>query len=643
MKTSSIDLSFLDTYLDIYEQIQYLFLTNQNLPLVFEFKTINRIRKYLVDYVSILNSISNSLNYIRNFEKEGKSSASLETQILLSNAKSSEEIKKSLYEYLSALQNFKTTSTENIAESDIDALENIYTGLVYLSEINNAVEPLLSNSRKFPPSLDFSHLRNSLLDKLSIFVKQTESAKKLQSPISSVINLISSFSFYENSLDSYDVYSPVVSPNRPKDLNIYAKREAVKAVATSNPFPQTVSHTDFRATIDGNSYTIPFPSSIGQGRIYILSSVVNTINITTNKRLYLNIAGILKPKGLLLPEGVQLEDGILAIDFPAGSYTRDSIVSTINAGLTYPDNALGTTNFGSCSAFSISLDRFVISINALFPTFSVVMNPGSWNNVTGVYTNSRPSCHEEIGLLLSSDKSYTNIDYQDLRDCISYYFPITLSNDVLVIESVNSGESASITFSNSISTDIGFTDVVSINNSISLYSGQEVQNPISLGVDVGYSIVDDNGKHVITSLIPITYSSPPNKNSFNVNIYTDLVDIVKNYLFTSISLPHKEILNIWTPIINNPLPEQVNEARSKTKVYIDKIQQSINLITYTVQNSALFTSANDLLELLESKGYNKLIFYLDNADFSSFFTALETKSNLSFNQALADSLSNTKN
>ena len=644
MKTSSIDLSFLDTYLDLYEQIQYLFLTNQNLPLVFQVKTLNRIRKYLIDYVDVLQSMLSSINYINNLEKDGVNSTTLETQIFLSNAKSSIGIKKALYDYLDALQNFRTTSTKEMAESNIDSLENIYAGLTYLTSINTVLEPLLENLYKFPPQIDFFVVRKSLLNKLSTFVKQTESAKKAQSPISSVINLISAFSFYENSLESYDVYSPLLSSTRPKDLSLYAKREKVKAVANSSPLPQTAFHTDFKVVIDAVPYTIPFPSFAAQGRIYILSLPITTVNLTTDKRLYLRLESIfLIPKGILLPEGVQLDDGIIAIDFPAGSYNFNSIVSTINAGLTYSNTAGGTTTFGECSNFSLSTDRLCISMDSFVTSFSIISNPGSWDNLTGIYTQSLPSCNDDIFLPFSSNKLPTNIDYIDLRDCVSYYYPVTLNDNILTIESVNSGETASITFPTSISTDIGFTNVLSINNSISLYSGQEVQNPTSLGVNVGYSIVDDNGKHLVESINPITYSSPPNKDSFEVSIYIDLIDIVKDFLLTSISLSHKEIITLWTPIINNPLVEQVNETKNKIPLYITQIQNYINQLTFTYVNSQLFNTANELIELLEQKGYNKLIFYLNNADFSSFFSALENKSDLSFNQSLADSLSNTKN
>lgn len=643
MKTSNIDLSFLDSYLDVYEQTEYLFLTNQNLPLVFVFKAINQIRRLMLDYYNVLNSMLESISYINNFEKPGKSTVSIETQILLSQANSSENIKIALNDYLKSLQNFKTTSNQEVAESNIDSLENIYNGVLYLDKINGALETLFENCYSFPPNINFYSLRKSLLNKLSTVVKQTDGAKGAQSPISSLINLISSFSFYENSIENYDVYSEIVSKNKPKNLSIYAKRDKVKAVATSNAFPQGSTSTDFRVNIDGTPFIIPFPSNVAQGKIYILSSLFTTTTLTTPGRLYIKIESTPKIKGRLLPEGVQLSDGILAIDFVAGPYNIAAVTSTINNALTALDTTGSLLNFGQCSNFSSGFDRYVVSMNSFVTSFSVIPNPGSWNNLTGVYTSSLRSIHDNISLAFVTNKTIPNIDYIDLRDCISYFYPITLNNDVLVIESTKIGETASITFPTSISTDIGFVDVVSVNNSISLYSGTEIQDPRELGISSGFKIVDEKGSHIIDSIDPITYISPPNKDSFDIYIYVDLVDIIKTFLLNKIVFPHKEIITLWTPIINNPLIEQINEVRAKTKLYLSQIQQFINNVTFSAKESTLFNTANSLVSYLEQKGYNKLVYYLTVSNFNSFFSALDNKSNLSFNQSLADSISNTKN
>lgn len=84
MKISNIDLSFLDTYLSAQENIYFYFINNPNLSLAFLYKANNKLRKYVIDYQSILQTMYDSLIYYNNMEKNSITDTNVQVQIFLS-------------------------------------------------------------------------------------------------------------------------------------------------------------------------------------------------------------------------------------------------------------------------------------------------------------------------------------------------------------------------------------------------------------------------------------------------------------------------------------------------------------------------------------------------------------------------------
>ena len=109
------------------------------------------------------------------------------------------------------------------------------------------------------------------------------------------------------------------------------------------------------------------------------------------------------------------------------------------------------------------------------------------------------------------------------------------------------------------------------------------------------------------------------------------------YQFT---MQHQEVLRVWGPILNNPTIEQLNEAKQRTKTLLDSYNVILTNLTFAAQESFVLKTANDLITYLEQKGYNRLIDFLNKADFSNFFAAIKENTKLSYNQALAETISN---
>lgn len=620
MKISSIDLSFLDTYLSSQENIYFYFINNPNLPLAFLYKTNNKLRKYVTDYQNILQTMYDSLNYYNNLEKSSVSDANVQVQIFLAKGDNT-NLKNSIYDYLKSFQNFKSGQGE-VADNRIDVLENIYTGFSLLDQLNTLIEELQRNIYLFNPIFDFSYIKESLLNKLSNTVANNEAVKEEQSSVSTLINVLSSYSYLTGIETTISSFAPLSKTSITK--------EKTKVIAESLPSMSTIN-TEFKVTVDTNSYTIPFPSATAQGKKYIRGTT-GTINIPTKRRLYFNIKASVLPKGLTLLEGVTIPDGVIAIDIPAGSYTTASLIPIINNGFFTMDTLGAFVQFASCTYFSNDTDAFVIYAGPTTTSFECIPTPGNYNHVTGIYTKAVDSCNIDLGILFSDAKDPYQIDYQDLVDCLSYFIPVSLVENRVQITSILVGEGSKILFQPSISTDIGFVDILTTNTQLSLDTDAGL-------VTIDSVIKDENGEHVVTSINPLTYSGGPNKNNYPVELYTDLVNI-RNVLKYQFTMQHAEVLRLWGPILNSPTIEQLNEAKQRTKTIIDSYTTIISNITFTAQNSTVFLTANQLVAYLEQKGYNRLIEFLNKADFTNFFAAVGENTQLSYNQALAETISN---
>ena len=85
---------------------------------------------------------------------------------------------------------------------------------------------------------------------------------------------------------------------------------------------------------------------------------------------------------------------------------------------------------------------------------------------------------------------------------------------------------------------------------------------------------------------------------------------------------------------------QINEAKSKTKDIITSISNYANSLSFSAQSSSVLTASTELITYLEQKGHNRLIDFLIKADFTNFFAATKENTKMSYNQSLAETISN---
>lgn len=621
MKISDIDLTFLNTYLSEQENIYFYFINNPNLPLAYVYKANNTLRKYVSDYVGVLQRMHDSLQYINNTEKESNSDADVQLQIFLSKGTNT-NLKNALFKYLHSFQSYKSGES-SVADNSVDVLENIYTGFSLLNQLYPLITELQRNIKTFNPIFDFSFIKEELLNKLSNTVSTNDAVKKEQSSVSTLINVLSSYSYLTGLETSISAYSPL--------LNTTITKEKTKAVAESGP-QITVSSTDFKVTVDTSTYNIPFPSSAAQGKKYIRANT-GTVTFSTKKRLYFQVTCPVLPKGYILLEGVTIPDGVIAVDIPAGTYTTASLIPLINNGLNTLDTLGNPFQFGLCSYFSSDADKFLIYGDISLTSMSVIPAPGQYNHLTGVFTSAVDSCHSELGILFGSAKNPYEIDYQDLRDCISYFTPVSIVENRLQISSVNTGETAKVLFSPSISTEIGFTDTYATDTILTLSEGENL-------ITLNSIVVDSNGEHLVTGVLPLVYLNTPNKDSYPVTVYSDLVGIVRDITKVVFVIPQEEVLRLWGPLLNSPTVAQINEAKSKTKDIITSISNYANSLSFSAQSSSVLTASTELITYLEQKGHNRLIDFLIKADFTNFFAATKENTKMSYNQSLAETISN---
>lgn len=116
-------------------------------------------------------------------------------------------------------------------------------------------------------------------------------------------------------------------------------------------------------------------------------------------------------------------------------------------------------HFGYCEAFSIAgSNRLLIYGKSDVTQLEIVTGPGKWVGVTGIYTPSYDSCNSTLFFNYSKSQPTNIPSYQDLKDCLAYYVPITFALNKLQIQSPTTGPNSSIVFTTSIATDIGFTN-----------------------------------------------------------------------------------------------------------------------------------------------------------------------------------------
>lgn len=600
-------------------------LSKPQILLAFMYKSKNNIQALLKQQVVILNDMLSSIEYIKNVEKTLPGNlVEAQTAILQSTYAGTVDVSKYKDKITSFLNpaNIRSGSSESFGKTNIDSKEDITSDIQTFKGLQAQLDTAISSFNNIEEDLKSIDIVKTITKNLSSSISERlptlNDNKDQVSKIGLSIDLFSSVSALQfiNSLDiNNGVFAPLVSNTIPADLNIVGISESIKATALSNVYPQSTTHSDFKFTVDGTVYAIDFPSIVAKGRKYVVSTQSSTsYTIPANRRLYVKVTcPTLPQQQVLLPENILTPPGVIGIDVPAGTYTVSSIANIITSGLNVVDTGAVLTQFGFCSEFGkIGSNRLMIYGKSDVTNIEIVPEPGVYNTITFLYVSAKASCHNELFLQFGSTPT---LSYQDLRDCVNYYYPITLEENRLRLSSGTSGPNSTLTFQTSISTDIGFTNFVPIVNSFSLNSKGTTLNPRDFGLYDGVIFqgpLTINGNDLIGN-------SP--YGTFNVIIYPDLIKLRDILSLTKSYKSPIEFDSVWSPILSDPSPAQILAAKAYTKNLISYLQDYINKLEYTAKDSPILKVANDLLNLLESKNLTALISYLNNSQFSKFFNA----------------------
>lgn len=615
------------------------FLTKPQLCLILFLKSKNVLLSLLKKQLQIVDSISYAIKYLNNIEDTITTSMT-DLKVALLQLEASQQT-TALKDYQDKVKVFlsklalKSGSSQEMAQTNIDSKEDIYTALQTFLLVDKDIQKLLSNLKSFNKQLEQVNLGSSVVKNISIESRDQITSLDLQknevSNVSIATNLLSS-----SSLLSYftrvptlieGVYSPLVSNTLPASEEIYGYPESLAAVSLSSSYPQTVTHDEFKATIDGTSYTIPFPSLAAKSRVYLRASQSSTsFTIPTNSRLYLKITCPVLPNSRLLPEGPLCPIGTLAIDLPSGVQSFSTIASTITAALLAFDTGLVPVQFGFCSEFIVNGSKILMIYGKSDVTqLEIVTPPGEWNNTTGIYTPAYQSAHTALFLSYSKSEPLNTPSYIDLLAVVGTYLPISLVNDKLQITSNLTGSTSSLAFTSSISTDIGFTNAVPVTNTIVLKSRGQTLNPTILGLYSGCIYKDALGNTAVITVLnnALTLSiTVPNEQKIQLQIYPDCTFAVQSLLLVIQSIQNyaAKFTETLGPLINNPTLQQIEVA----KLYLEQLKTTLTTLianlTYSIKASPLKNIVDSLLTELEQKGLDKLAVSLTQCDLQGFFS-----------------------
>lgn len=616
------------------------FLSIPQLSLVLFNKCRNRLLVLLKKQLEVLSTMSNAILFINNVESPiSASMTELKIPLLQfdtsGNLNNLNDYKKKVAAFLSTLP-LKSGSSNTFAQTSIDSQEDIYASLLTFFALQKDIDVLLANLKSFEGQLSKVDLYKTVVRNLSNYsrnqIDNIDNQKDDISKISIATDLLASTSvmeYFKNLGSLIDgVYLPIVSNKIPASEEIYGYPEQVAAIAISNEYPQTITHQDFKVTIDGTLHSIDFPSTAAKGRSYLLATQsAASYTIPVNTRLYIKITCPTLPMSRLLPEGPLCPIGTIAIDLPSGVQTFSAIAAAITTGLYALDTGAAMVQFGYCDAFSIAgSNRLLIYGKSDVTQLEIVDGPGKWVGATGIYTPSYLSCHSALFFNYSKSDPTNTPSYQDLKDCLAYYIPVTFSLNKLQIQSPTTGPSSSIIFTTSIATDIGFTNSSPQPSYLILKSKGAALTLAKLNVYTGCYYQDVYGNFCQLTIngeqieLPITI---PNVEKIELQIFPDLTFLVKAALpLIKSIIPYAEKLEqTWLPILNSPTVTQIAVA----KKYLEQVRGSINnivaMLTKDVKDSVFVQLANSLFSQLESKGLTKLVNDLNNLDLTSFFAA----------------------
>ncbi len=622
-------------------------LSKPQVLLAFMYKTGNAVQALLAQQNLVLNDLLNSLTYVRNTEKTLNTNLT-EAKIVLSRFDSSGKIQVDKYkEKIMAFlkdANVKSGSSDQFGKTNIDSQEDIFVGVQAFLSIQQALSLLITNLASVKEDIATLTVVNTITKNLSTFnitrLTQLDESKNDVSKVGLAIDLFSSVTVFDYlaSVANFNeaIFQPLVSKTIPVNMSILAKSEDLVATSLSNPYPQTISHNDFRVAIDGTPITVDFPSTNAMGRAYVLASQGSaSYNIPVNTRLYVKVTCPILPAAITLtPEGFQVPSGYIPIDIPSGTQTFSSIIGSITSGLFVNDTGMIPTQFATCDHFSTGVtDRIMIYGKSDVTSIEIVSAPGDYNHLTGLYTQARASCHDSLFLSLGKSNPVNQPSFLDLRDCLNLEFPVSLENNCLRITSGSVGVGSSVEFQTSIATDIGFTDNEPEPTKFNLISNGVALNPLDLGLYNGCLL---NNTPITISGNDIIYAGP--NGTFEVSIFTDLIKMLPIIQKLKTYKPPVDFERVWTPILSNPTNGQIETARVYTSSLKASIEAFSSGLLFKAENSSILEQANQLLNVLESRGLTLLETNLNQSRFSDFFNNALTTDKSSYGLQLMSTI-----
>lgn len=585
----------------------------------FMYKTKNKIQQLLTQQLLILDDLLISLKYVKNIEKQITntltSAKTIATQIGYGQT-IVDKYKNKLAKFLSQT-NIKSGNFDEFAKTDIDAKEDIFGAVKTFIEIQKQIDVLITNFKKSEENLkkiDISTLLKKAANNISAELTALDENKNDVSKISLAIDLYSSASVLEHleSIGSFyeKVFSPILSSTDPVDMNFLGKSENVTAFSYSSPYPQITTSGEFKFTTP-TVYSIDFPSTSSKGRAYVLSSTSTPVfNIPTNTRLYLKITAPIPPASSpLLPELFSTDVGVIPITIPSGTQSFSTVASAITAGLLVNNIMLIPTQFGYAEHFAINgSNRLLIYGNSTVAKIEVISAPVGYAPVN-VFTLANTSNHTALGLTLGESQPISTPSYQDIKDCISYTYPISQEANKLLLLG-QTGINPILSFQPGLATDLGFTNFNPPGNRFTL---NPLVNPRDYGIYDGAIFKDEitiDG-NIIIGTCPI--------GIFPIEINSDLIKL-KNLIKIEYTSP-KSFFDIWGVIIDNPTSSQILAAEKYTKdlkQYLINVNQNLNFVA---KDSPLLTKSNSYLKMLESKGLDRQVELLISCLFFEFFTS----------------------
>lgn len=587
----------------------------------FIYKAKNKIQQLLTQQLLILDDLLISLKYVKNTEKQitnTLTSAKTTATQMGYGQTAVDKYKSKLAKFLSQA-NIKSGNSDEFAKTDVDAKEDIFGAIKTFMEIQEQLEILISNFKNTEEDLkkiDVRKLLKIAANKVSTELPLLDESKNDVSKISLAIDLYSSASVLEylESLSSFyeEVFSPILSSSKPKDMSFKGKSEEVTAQSYSLPYPRVVTSGEFKFTTD-TIHSIDFPSTAAKNRAYILSESVNpTFDIPPNTRLYLKITAPIPPAGSpLLPETFVTDVGVIPITIPSGIQSFASVASAITAGMLVNNVMIVPTQFGYADHFSINgSNRLMIYGDSAVTKIEVISAPIGYVPIL-TFIPAKPSNHESLGLAIGASQPIDTPSYKDVKDCISYTYPITQETDRLLL-TAQTGVNPPLTFQTGLATELGFTNFLPPGNRFTL---TPLVNPRDYGVYDGCIFINQifvDGNTIIGTC-PI--------GEFELEINSDLINL-KTLLSISYTSP-KDFLKIWGAIFDNPTSSQIIAAENYTKNLIQYLTQLNISLTFIAKESPLLKDVNNYLRVLENKGLDKQVDLLVSCQFSNFFNSTE--------------------